>query len=87
MAMDKEIVRNLVRTAWIAIICAWTLYDRDRESLRLLKADLLWRSLKPGENRRRRLSTIKRRMVTFYWIVLWWLCAFWLFELTAPDRQ
>jgi hypothetical protein len=82
--MDKEIVRNLLRAAFIVIMSGWTLYDRERESRRLLKADLLWRPLKPGEDEGPRLKTIKRRMVIGYWIFLsiaLVLCAFWLFEL------
>jgi hypothetical protein len=66
--------REMITTLIIAILTgagsARCLYNRDKESRRLLEIDMYWRPLKHGENEDARLQTIKKRMVIGYSVFL-----------------
>jgi hypothetical protein len=68
--MDKELLQGFLLSLISVIIAGWSLYDRDRESIRLMKIDKYWRPLKAGELESARLAKIKRRMVIGYSIIL-----------------
>jgi hypothetical protein len=53
----------------IVIVSGWTLYNSENEARKLLKVDLYWTPLKPGEDENVRYAKIKRRMVLFYRII------------------
>jgi hypothetical protein len=82
--MDKELLKGFLLSFLSVIIAGWSLYDRDRESLRLLKIDKYWRPLKAGELESARLAKIKRRMVIGYSIIFcvgFSAFAFYIFEI------
>jgi hypothetical protein len=82
--MDKELLKGFLLSFLSVIIAGWSLYDRDRESLRLLKIDKYWRPLKAGELESARLAKIKRRMVIGYSIIFcvgFSALAFYIFEI------
>jgi hypothetical protein len=82
--MDKELLKGFLLSFLSIIIAGWSLYDRDRESLRLLKIDKYWRPLKAGELESARLAKIKRRMVIGYSIIFcvgFSAFAFYIFEI------
>jgi hypothetical protein len=68
----------------IVIVSGWTLYNSENEARKLLKVDLYWTPLKPGEDENVRYAKIKRRMVLFYRIILCIclvLAAFWASDI------
>jgi hypothetical protein len=76
--IDRQLIINLLLSVFAGGVSAWCLYNRDRESQRLFRADKLWRSLKEGEEASNRLETIRRRMVIGYSVflslsILWFL--------------
>jgi hypothetical protein len=67
--MENELLKGFFLSLFSIIGAGWSLYNRDRESIRLLKIDEYWRPLKAGELESARLAKIKRRMVIGYWLI------------------
>jgi hypothetical protein len=67
---EREIITTFVIAIFSGAVSAWCLYNRDKESRRLLEIDKYWRPLKNDEIENTRLQKIKRRMVIGYSIFL-----------------
>jgi hypothetical protein len=80
--VEAELISGFLGTFLLAIVCAWTLYNRDKESKRLLKAERLWRPSRASELGR--LETLRRRMIVGFSIFLALniaMCLFFGFEI------
>jgi hypothetical protein len=63
---EREMIITLMLALFTATGSAWCLYNRDKESRRLLEIDKRWRPLKQDEIESTRFQKIKRRMVIGY---------------------
>jgi hypothetical protein len=80
--VETELISGFLGTFLLVIVCAWTLYNRDSESRKLLEMEKLWRPPKASESNR--LATLKRRMVIGFSIFLGLntaMCLFFAFEI------
>jgi hypothetical protein len=83
-AIETELISGFLGTLLLAIVSAWSLYNRDQESKRLLEMDKYWRPIKEHESESTRLSKIRRRMVIGFSIFLCLniaMCLFFGFEI------
>jgi hypothetical protein len=67
---EREMITTIVIAIFTGAGSAWCLYNRDKESRRLLEIDKYWRPLKHAEIENTRLQKIKRRMVIGYSLFL-----------------
>ena len=69
-AVETELLSGFLGTLLLAIVSAWSLYNRDHESKRLFEMDKHWHRMKEPESASTRLATLRRRMVIGFSIFL-----------------